>query len=406
VDSGYFIADERNAHGGLRPDIITKNDWVLKAYSQFTVDVFNVSSHDLRYFAGLLAKVELAHRANTEPLFGRLVSANIVDEKRALPVLRPFIVREVPSRHKGAKPVRVAFIGLTETTPAPPPGLKFIDPAEAARRTVPEARKLADVVVVLAKVSSQIEVARIAREAPGIDIILDGNAGSLESGFTPPLYVGSTLIVFTPYETRMIGELRFYRDAQGKFTTKQRFVALDEILVPEDPAAKQVVEAANGAESETRANSRKLLEDWLTASRVRVTTRPTDPDSLGSASIPTLVSSAACSQCHVAQYMKWANSAHAQTTNPLPARALEFEASCLGCHATGAKPANPVNNLDLARLPNVQCEQCHGPGSNHIKNPGKGYGRVSDMKTACVGCHTSETSPKFDLQAAWAKIKH
>ena len=404
MDSGYFIADERNAHGGLRPDVVTRNDWVLKAYSQFPVDVFNVSSHDLRYFAGLLAKVEFS-QAKTEPLLRRLVSANIVDEKRGSPVLRPFIVREVPSRQKGAKPVRVAFIGLTETTPAPPLGFKFINPAESARRTVPDARKVADIVVVLAKVSSQSEVARIAREAPGIDIILDGNAESLESGFTPPLYVGSTLIVFTPYETRMIGELRFYRNAQGKFTTRQRFVALDEILVPEDPEAKQVVQAAAAAESETRANSKKLLEDWLTASRIRVTTRPNDTDSLGSGATPTLVSSAACSQCHVAQYMKWANSAHAQATNPLPARALEFEAGCLNCHATGANRPNGIN-VDLARLPNVQCEQCHGPGSNHVKNPGKGYGRVSNMKTGCIACHTSEISPEFDLQAAWAKIKH
>jgi 2',3'-cyclic-nucleotide 2'-phosphodiesterase (5'-nucleotidase family) len=404
VDSGYFIADERNAHGGLRPDVVTRNDWVLKAYSQFPVDVFNVSSHDLRYFAGLLAKVEFS-QAKTEPRLRRLVSANIVDEKRGSPVLRPFIVREVPSRQKGAKPVRVAFIGLTETTPAPPLGLKFIDPAEAARRTVPDARKVADIVVVLAKVSSQSEVARIAREAPGIDIILDGNAESLESGFTPPLYIGSTLIVFTPYETRMIGELRFYRNAQGKFTTRQRFVALDEILVPENPEAKQVVQAAAAAESETRANSKKLLEDWLTASRIRVTTRPTDTGSSGSTPTPTLVSSAACSQCHVAQYMKWANSAHAQATNPLPARVLEFEAGCLDCHATGANHTSAIN-VDLARLPNVQCEQCHGPGSNHVKNPGKGYGRVSNMKTGCIACHTSEISPEFDLQAAWAKIKH
>ena len=404
VDSGYFVADERNAHGGLRPDAVTKNDWVLKAYSQFKVDVLNVSSHDLRYFAGLLANTEPARRANTEPLLGSIVSANIVDDKRGSLALRPFIVREVPSRQPGAKPVRVAFIGLTETRPAPPPGLKFIDPAEAARRTLPEARKVADVVVVLAKVSSKTEIARIASEAPGIDIIVDGNAESLESGFTPPHYVGSTLIVFTPYETSMIGELRFYRNVQGRFTTKQRFVALDEILVPEDPAAKQVVEAAARAENETRANSNKLLENWLAASRVRKTTKPANTDTLGSA--PTFVSSASCSQCHVPHYLKWANSTHAQATNPLPGRALEFEARCLDCHATGTKPATAIDKLEPARLQNVQCEACHGPGSNHVAKPGRGYGRVSDMKQACVGCHTPETSPTFDLNAAWAKIKH
>jgi hypothetical protein len=35
VDTGYFTADERSAHGKLRPDVVTKNDWALRAYSRF-----------------------------------------------------------------------------------------------------------------------------------------------------------------------------------------------------------------------------------------------------------------------------------------------------------------------------------------------------------------------------------
>lgn len=405
VDSGYFMADERSAHGRLRPDIVTKNDWVMKALGQFPVDVANVSSHDLRYLVDLLEKTEFARRVETQPLLGRLVGANTVSESSGIVAPRPFIIRELPSRQNGAKPVRVAFIGLTETTPAPPTGLKFTDPAEAARRTIPEARKNADLVVVLAKVSSP-EAARIAREAPGIDVIIAGNAESLTESFTPPVYAGQTLIVFTPFETRMLGELRFYRSAQGKFSTKQRFIALDEALVPEDPAAKQLVDAASSAESETRSNSRKLLEDWLASSRMRVTTPPPGGDSSRAESSPTFVTSSACSQCHVAQYLKWANSAHAHATDPLPPRAVEFEASCLDCHATGSKPATATTKLEIARLQSVQCEQCHGPGSKHVAKPAKGYGRITSMQSTCASCHTSETSPAFDLQAAWEKIKH
>ena len=399
------MADERSAHGRLRPDIVTKNGWVMKAYGQFPVDVVNVSSHDLRYFTDARARAEFS-RAEPESLFGRLVSANTTSESPAIAASRPFIVRELPSRQNGVRPTRVAFIGLTETTPAPPAGLKFTDPAEAARRTVPEARKSADLVVVLAKVKSQLEVARIAREAPGIDVIIDGNAESVEDAFTPPVYVGATLIVFTPFETRMLGELRFYRNAKGKFSTKQRFITLDEALVPEDPAAKLVVDAATSAESAARSNSKTLLENWLASSRIRVTTQPPDAGSPRGESSPTYVTSAACSQCHVAEYMKWANGPHAHATDPLPPRWVEFEASCLDCHATGATPATATTKLEIARLQSVQCEQCHGPGGNHVAKPGKGYGRVASMQSACAACHTSETSPDFDLPTAWAKIKH
>jgi hypothetical protein len=400
------MADERSAHGRLRPDIVTKNDWVMKAYGQFPVDVVNISSHDLRYFTDARARAGLASGAETESLLDRLVSANTTSDSPAIAAPRPFIIREMPSRQNGARPVRVAFIGLTETTPAPPAGLKFTDPAEAARRTLPEARKTADLVVVLAKVKSQLEVARIAREAPGIDVIIDGNAESVEDAFTPPVYVGPTLIVYTPFETRMLGELRFYRDAQGKFSTKQRFITLDETLVPEDPAAKLVVDAATSAESAARSNSKTLLENWLASSRMRVTTQPPDANPSRVESSPTYVTSAACSQCHVAQYMKWAGSPHAQATDPLPPRWVEFETGCLDCHATGAKPATATTKLEIARLQSVQCEQCHGPGSNHVAKPGKGYGRVSNLQNACARCHTTETSPDFDFQTAWAKIKH
>ena len=399
------MADERSAHGRLRPDIVTKNDWVMKAYGQFPVDVVNVSSHDLRYFTDLLAKKEFTRRVETQPLLGRLVGANTASESSGIIAPHPFIIRELPSRQAGAKPVRVAFIGLTETTPVPPTGFKFSDPAEAARRTVPEARKNADLVVVLAKVNSP-EAARIAREAPGIDVMIAGNAESLTESFTPPVYAGQTLIVFTPFETRMLGELRFYRSAQGKFSTRQRFIALDELLVPEDPAAKLLVDAASSAESEARSNSRKLLEDWLASSRIRVTTPPSERDLSRAQSSPTFVTSAACSQCHVDQYLKWANSAHAHATDPLPPRAVEFEAGCLDCHATGSKPATATTKLEIARLQSVQCEQCHGPGSNHVAKPAKGYGRIANIQDACATCHTSETSPAFEFQAAWAKIKH
>ncbi|HSE35764.1 MAG TPA: multiheme c-type cytochrome [Blastocatellia bacterium] len=374
---------------------------MLKAYSQFPVDVLNLSSHDLRYFADSLSKDGVARSADTEPQVNRLVSANTIDERTGSQLVRPFIVREVLSNRTGAKPVRVAFIGLTETTPDPPSGVKFTDPAEAARRTVPEARKVADLVVVLAKIKSQPEVARIAREVTGIDVIIDGNASSLEDGFTPPVYVGPTLLVFTPYETRMLGELRFYRDAHGKFSTKQRFVTLDEMLVPEDPAAKQVVAAAANAESNTRTKSARLLEEWLGSSRMRVTAPPAD-----TGSSPAFATSAACTQCHASQYLKWSKSGHAHATDPLVGRALEFDMSCLGCHATSAGLGGTMAKLETSRFQGVQCEQCHGPGSNHVAKPGKGYGRVGDMRVACGSCHTSETSPAFDPQAAWAKIAH
>src|SRR2546427_762648 len=179
------MSDERGAHDRLRPDVLAKNDWVLKAYEQTNVDVVNVSSHDLRYFSRVLAKTELTRRAASEPFLDRLVSANTLSVSPGAVPPRPYVVREVlPGAGGTSKPIRVAFIGLTETMPAPPSGYRFTDPAEAAKSVLPDARQKADIVVALAKVNSE-EASRIAREAPGIDVIIAGNSITVEPSFTP-----------------------------------------------------------------------------------------------------------------------------------------------------------------------------------------------------------------------------
>ncbi|HVG21426.1 MAG TPA: multiheme c-type cytochrome [Blastocatellia bacterium] len=406
VDSGYFLADERGAHGDLRPDVRAKDEAVFKSYDQFPVDVANISSHDLRYISRLLAKSEFARRAETHPILKRLVSANAAsDSPDAMPP-QPFVVKEIPGRQvNGAttKPVKVAFVGLTEMEPPAPLGFKYMDAVEAARRAVPEARKQASLVIVLANARTE-EAARIAREVPGIDIILASSSQANDLAFTPPITVGQTLVAFTSYETRMLGELRFYRDGQDKFSTKIRFITLDE-TIPDDPAAAQAVTAARDVETNARAESKTTLGKWLEMSRAHSSGTGRDRN-VASESSPGYVSSSGCAQCHAAQYVRWANSAHAHASDPLPPRQFEFEVSCLSCHATGIQKASATPSIEMARLQNVQCEQCHGPGGEHAAKPGKGYGRIANLQSACSTCHTRQVSPGFDVEAAWAKIKH
>jgi hypothetical protein len=403
VDSGYFLADDRNAHGDLRPDTVVKDDWAAKAYDQFPVDVVNLSSRELKYFSRFLTKAEFDARAASQPLLRRLVSANTQSALPDIVAPQPFIILEIPARQKNslATRLRIAFIGLTDTERAPPRGFKFVDPIEAVNRVLPEAHKRADLVILLAFLKPE-EASRVAREAEGIDAIIATNSGSDGSAFTPPITSGKTSIVFTPLETRLLGELRFYRDSQGKYSSACRFISLDEVI-PDDPAAKQVVTDASSAEAGARSASKQFLEEWLASSRMLIRNHPASRGLSGSAG--GYITSSACSKCHGAQYLKWASSAHSHATDPLPPRPFEFEATCLNCHATGWR-VRTAGSTELPGLQAVQCEQCHGPGAEHAAKPAKGYGRIPDMKTACSTCHTPTTSPGFDLQAAWAKIKH
>jgi hypothetical protein len=187
----------------------------------------------------------------------------------------------------------------------------------------------------------------------------------------------------------MLGELRGYREASGKFSLRTRYITLDETF-PDDAAAIHLANEAREAEEAARNQSKQSLESWLENTR---RSTPTD-------SGPGYVSSGACASCHQAAYIAWSSSAHAHATDPLPARWVEFESACLKCHATGENSEKP------AVLQNVHCEQCHGPGGEHIKKPGKGYGRLALGQAMCTSCHTRDVQAGFDFAGAWAKIKH
>ncbi|WP_299945236.1 multiheme c-type cytochrome [Sulfurimonas sp.] len=91
---------------------------------------------------------------------------------------------------------------------------------------------------------------------------------------------------------------------------------------------------------------------------------------------------------------------------------------CLVCHATGyGVPSGFTTIEQTPRLVNVQCEGCHGPGSNHlkiatIKKIGGGFLVGTDnherLKKMCKACHTSRWNHSFtnaNFQDAYARYK-
>ena len=396
VDSGYFLDDQRNSHGGSLADMAVNNEWMLKAYRQFEMDAVNLSASDLRFLSKFLARSS-AQTAEKQYIIERFVSANIQSQLLDIITPQPFLIREISGGKNEPSGLKVAFVGLTRKEPAPPAGLTITDPLEAARRAVPEAKQRADIVVLLAHMSTA-EALLLARQVPGIDVIITGN-GEI---FTPPIETGQTLIVFTPFETRKVGELRFYRDAEGKFSVKDRYIVLD-AATPEDAEAARLITAAVEAEKIERTRSRKFLEEWSALTR---SFKKPEGGGSGATSAPVYVSSNACYECHTSQYLKWANTAHIRASDPIILKPAEFERSCFDCHTSGPKKETILVAGDGPLLQNVQCEACHGPASNHVTNPVKGYGRIPDMMASCLRCHTPSVSPNFDLQTYWDKIKH
>jgi len=381
VDAGNYLMDERGHHGVLRPDSLAKNEEIEAAYTKVGVDVRNLSAHELRYASRYLKA------SHGPPPESGTISANIVADSAALASPQPMVVKEVAS---GERKLKVSFIGLTEATPAPPPGFRITDSVGAARSTVAAARKKSDVVIVLARVKPD-EARRIA-QTPGIDLLIAASADSLAEVFTPPETVGSTQIVYTSFETRMLGEVRFYQSGTS-FTTRVRYISLDD-GVPDDPGALQLANRAKQVEEEAQAESKNGLQHWLEKSRGLNVSREADGDQ-------AYAGAAKCAGCHQGQYIKWSSSRHAHATEPLLAQPVEFEMSCLQCHASHRGSSNPEDSGQ-----GVDCERCHGPGAEHSARPAKGYGRISGSQVSCYACHSPATDRGFELQKALAAIKH
>lgn len=328
----------------------------------------NVSARELLYLSLLWG------RGEAKNVLERFVSANVVPVESGMARLNPFKVIEVRDRFDPAKRIRIAFLGLAGGNQQKIGHFRIIDPLIAARQMVPVARSQADLVIVLAHMeASQAE--SIAAQVQGIDAIIVGN----EQLFTLPSRIGKTKIVFTPYEMRMVGELRFSRDASGRLLAKDRYIVLDP-LVPDDAEAAQMVSAQR---QDVIASLKQLGAIFNSADRQS--------------------SSQSCVQCHKREYLIWANSAHARATDAAAAKKAEFSRACLECHATMAEG---LASGQASWVGGLQCEACHGPAKEHLANPAKGYGEIRNLRALCSRCHTPEIDGDFDLRAGWEKIKH
>jgi hypothetical protein len=83
----------------------------------------------------------------------------------------------------------------------------------------------------------------------------------------------------------------------------------------------------------------------------------------------TYVGAAACESCHGAAYTFWKTRPHAKAYATLQSQFKEYNLECVGCHVTGYERPGGSTVTHNALLRDVQCEECHGPGSLHLERP-------------------------------------
>ena len=115
-----------------------------------------------------------------------------------------------------------------------------------------------------------------------------------------------------------------------------------------------------------------------------------------------------CVQCHEDAVAFWTQTKHARAYATLVAVEKQYSLDCIRCHVTGWQQPGGVCRIDRTQLGgpgierkgvgrrDVQCEDCHGPGSHHVKDAAGAFIQREVPDTACMRCHEAANSPHFD----------
>jgi hypothetical protein len=107
------------------------------------------------------------------------------------------------------------------------------------------------------------------------------------------------------------------------------------------------------------------------------------------------VGSESCKVCHEYEYEKWSSNIHAHAYATLERAGSQFDPECVICHVVGMEyESGFVSEQKTGHLKNVGCENCHGPGSEHIITTA-GQTELTEPKSACIECHTPEHSGDY-----------
>lgn len=248
LDAGNFLSDDLSIPA-MAAEARTKNEWVLKSFEQFKFTAANVSQRDLPYLAELMRKPTLRESQKRFPFLSRLTSVNVVPATPEATPFAPVLIEEVKSARLGAKPLKVAILGVAEPAVRPEitfAGYKILDPVESLAKVLPDLRKKVDLIVVMAYLDRD-GAKRLGAQTTGIDLILAAHQLPLYSNVDE---AGDAVVGYVANQTKWLAEFRLYRasDAKDAGITSYIFrnVPLDNAL-PDDPAAAKVVADARAA---------------------------------------------------------------------------------------------------------------------------------------------------------------
>jgi hypothetical protein len=356
---------------------------VLKAYSTMNYVALNVGHREASLSAAALRQV-----ASDSPI--PLLSANLIDRSTGKPLLPGWLIINRAGR-------RIALVGIVDPKGLEETlgdGLAVEDMETSLGRIMPELKRKADMFVLMA-FTDEAELSELARQFYEFRVILGGNVSQPAQSL---ISENQSLIYYTANESKSFGSLQLIFGADGGITAGDHEMTLLHDGYPEDPS---ILNLASSYRTEVR-KSRLSIDDpaHLWANQVP-----------GTHARATYAGSASCTDCHASAFAVWKHSIHARAFEGLIAKDADADPTCVGCHTVGfGSPGGYRRAFGAAKLTEVGCESCHGPGSIHVREREAGGQVTFHFRPLaagdCMRCHDGEFSRPFDWNHLWPQIQH
>ncbi|MBU8870601.1 MAG: hypothetical protein KOO60_07045 [Gemmatimonadales bacterium] len=340
----------------------------------FGMDAIGLGEMDLNYGIGFL-------REMVEKYELPFTNANVRDQVTGELILPEYLIVEKNDIKFGIISV-LDPIRKIVTMSNKDPEFEIQDPIAVLRELVPRVREEADIILLLGHLGDKKHETAV-KEVKGIGICVNGHT---HRNLTTERIIDDTAMLTATYEGRYIGRADlFVDDKDGQLMAFDVSVKSLDQSQPDSEEVLQLVE-----------DYKKRLKEF------QLVKRSDFPRNLGSDKEQFLVDRS-CMGCHEEAWQVYAKSGHKRAFVTLRNKGQNFEPECLSCHTTGYMHKNGYSDQrPFNHLVNVQCEACHGYGSEHNRD-GKWVTRAKD---SCVICHDKENSPNFDYATYWEKIKH
>lgn len=376
-----LVLDAGDLFGNRTKKDMMQSEFLAECTAKFGYDAIGLGERDLNFGLEFLQKVIRDHKLP-------FTSANVRDAATGQLILPEFLLIERGGVKFGVCSVmdpaqKIISMAATDHE------YEIADPVATLRELVPRLREQCDTVVLLSHLSDRPTETLLA-EVQGIDLVIVGH--SFKS-YNRERIVADAILLSAVYEGRVIGraDLRV-NPADGKIMAVQVNVTTLDDAVPDDPV---MLESVKGF--------LKKVEDERLAQRVAF------PRDLGSPD-ESFLGTSNCKACHTEIYEHWRQTDHARAYTVLRAKDMQFEPECLACHTTGYRFHNGFDEQQQASLSHIQCEACHGYGTEHSRD---GAMRKR-ARESCVQCHDNGKRPCFDSSRetdfeyakAWEKIEH